>query len=219
MLGYWVVTAFVVDGAPVLAGAGATEETIIPVARGWIADPAQAGAPPSGPLTVSGRLIPAEAPIAKPNIPAGQVAALSTAELVNVWQASSYPAFIVSSEELSNGTDVGAHATAGDLKGITVTAQPDSTKVNWLNIFYSIEWVVFAGFAVFLWWRLVADEHRRKQEDELDAAEAASAEEASAEAASAEAAGGGDGGNGGNPDGGNPDTAASPTTEESTEAH
>jgi hypothetical protein len=28
---------------------------------------------------------------------------------------------------------------------------------NLLNIFYAIEWVLFAGFAVFLWYRLVKD--------------------------------------------------------------
>lgn len=167
VLGYWVVTAFVVDGAPVLTGQGASAQMVIPVARGWIADPAQASAPPSGPLELGGRLIPAEAPISKPDVPAGQVSALSTAELVNLWQTSSYPAFIVANSVIAHGTDVGAGT--GELKKITVTAQPDGTQINWLNIFYSIEWVVFAGFAVFLWWRLVGDDYRRQQEAEQDA--------------------------------------------------
>ena len=30
-------------------------------------------------------------------------------------------------------------------------------SVNLLNLFYAVEWVVFAGFAVFLWYRLVKD--------------------------------------------------------------
>ncbi len=30
-------------------------------------------------------------------------------------------------------------------------------NVNWLSAFYAIEWVVFAGFAVFLWFRTVKD--------------------------------------------------------------
>ncbi len=162
--GYWVVTAFIVDGAPVLKGAGATGETVIPVARGWLSDPAQAQAPPSGPVTLDGRLIPSEAPDPKPNVPAGQVAALSTAQLINVWQVSSYPGFVISNSEISAGKDVGAHAVAGNLHGITVTAQPDQAPFNWLNIFYAIEWFVFAGFAVFLWWRLVSDEYRRGEE-------------------------------------------------------
>jgi flagellar biosynthesis/type III secretory pathway M-ring protein FliF/YscJ len=48
-----------------------------------------------------------------------------------------------------------------------------------MNIFYAVEWVVFAGFAIFLWWRLVADDYRRDLEDAEDAAaEARSAAEA-----------------------------------------
>ncbi|MCZ2404344.1 SURF1 family protein [Paenarthrobacter sp. Z7-10] len=169
--GYWAVTAFVVDGAPVLKGAAASGVTVIPVARGWLADPSQAEPPPSGRLTLNGRLIPSEAPNPKPNVPEGQVAALSSAQLVNLWQLSSYPAFIISNQEVSlqngpGGAAVGAQAVQGALKPITVTAGPQGGHFNWLNIFYAVEWVVFAGFAVFLWWRLVADEYRRGQEGE-----------------------------------------------------
>ena len=41
---------------------------------------------------------------------------------------------------------------------IKITTTPQSTEVNALNAFYAIEWTLFAGFAVFLWWRLVQDE-------------------------------------------------------------
>lgn len=44
--------------------------------------------------------------------------------------------------------------------------------LNWLNIFYAIEWIVFAGFALYLWWRLVRDAWEREElerEDELEA--------------------------------------------------
>jgi hypothetical protein len=33
-----------------------------------------------------------------------------------------------------------------------------STEIKSLNAFYAIEWTLFAGFAVFLWWRMVQDE-------------------------------------------------------------
>ncbi len=46
--GYWIVSALAVQDAPVLTGAGASPQTWIPVARGWVADPADASAPPSG---------------------------------------------------------------------------------------------------------------------------------------------------------------------------
>lgn len=166
--GYWVVDAFVVDGAPTLKGAGATSYTVIPVARGWIADPAKAGPPPSGTLTVTGRLLPSEAPIVAKNLPQGQLAVLSTAELINIWQVSSYQGFVVSFKEQSGAGDVGAHAVSSDLKGISVGPQPVEQKFNWLNVFYAVEWIVFAGFSVFLWWRLVADDYRRENEPEFD---------------------------------------------------
>ncbi|WP_285728173.1 SURF1 family protein [Psychromicrobium xiongbiense] len=167
--GYWVVTAFVVDGAPVLKGASATPYTVIPVARGWLADPSKVTAPPLGPLTVTGRLIPAESPVLDKNLPAGQVSALSTAELVNVWSVTSYQGFAVSFTEQGPSGDVGAHTVSGALQGISVGPQPKEQPVNWLNIFYAVEWVVFAGFAVFLWWRLVADDYRRQREALEDA--------------------------------------------------
>ena len=34
-------------------------------------------------------------------------------------------------------------------------------QINWLNVFYGIEWVVFAGFAFFLWYRMVRDDYQR----------------------------------------------------------
>ena len=52
-------------GAPVLSGAAASPETWIPVARGWVADPAEAADPPSGTVGLTGRLLPSEAPRAQ----------------------------------------------------------------------------------------------------------------------------------------------------------
>ena len=61
--GYWIVSAFAVKDAPVLKGGGATPQTWIPVARGWVADPADAVAPPSGTIELTGRLLPSESPL------------------------------------------------------------------------------------------------------------------------------------------------------------
>nr|WP_218847161.1 SURF1 family protein [Psychromicrobium silvestre] len=165
--GYWVVTAFVVDGSPAIKGVPASRVTVIPVARGWLADPGQVTAPPSGPLTVTGRLLPTEAPVLDKKLASGQVAALATAELINIWQVNSYQGFVASFTETGPSGDVGAHAVAGQLKGIVVGPQPAEQTVNWLNIFYAVEWVVFAGFSVFMWWRLVADDYRRQNEPEF----------------------------------------------------
>jgi hypothetical protein len=46
---------------------------------------------------------------------------------------------------------------------------------------YAAEWAIFAGFAVFLWYRLVKDAWERERDDALEAAEAASARPAGGE--------------------------------------
>lgn len=166
--GFWVVTAFVVDGAPKLSGVAASDEVVIPVARGWIAEAGQATTAPTGTLALEGRLLNSEGPVTSQDLPDGQVNALSSAQLTNLWDVTSYAAFVVSHQELLNGVEVGAAASNGALTPITVTATDQNDKINWLNIFYSIEWVVFAGFAVFLWWRLVADDYRREQDALFD---------------------------------------------------
>jgi hypothetical protein len=48
--------------------------------------------------------------------------------------------------------------------------------LNWLNVFYAVEWVVFAGFAIFLWYRLVRDAVEREREAAEEAAGAGGAD-------------------------------------------
>jgi cytochrome oxidase assembly protein ShyY1 len=166
--GYWVVSAFSVRDAPVLSGAGATPQTWIPVARGWVADPADAGPPPSGTIELTGRLLPSEAPLPNTDPGPGRATAVSVAELINVWEVSSYPGFVAATSEVAGGTDVSAAAVSSELKPLRIGPQPPPQKVNWLNLFYSVEWIVFAGFALFIWWRMVKDDYRRGLEDEFD---------------------------------------------------
>ncbi|WP_354240859.1 SURF1 family cytochrome oxidase biogenesis protein [Arthrobacter sp. UYEF20] len=173
--GYWIVSAFAVTDAPALAGVGASPQTWIPVARGWVADPADVVAPPSGTIKLTGRLIPSEAPLPNTDAGPGRATAVSVAELINIWEVSSYPGFIAADTELAGTTDVGAAAVGGDLKPLNIGPQPPAQKVNWLNLFYAAEWVVFAGFALFIWWRLVKDDYRRGLEDALDEEQAAQA--------------------------------------------
>lgn len=166
-VGYWVVAAFVVDGVTPLQGVAATKEVVIPVARGWVASTENIPAAPVGNITVEGRLLNSEGPVLTPDLPAGQISALASAELTNLWDVTTYAAFIVSHSEMLGGQDVGA-ATSAELTSITVTATDQNDKVNWLNIFYAAEWFIFAGFALFLWWRLVADDYRRDQDALFD---------------------------------------------------
>ncbi|ELT45363.1 SURF1 family protein [Arthrobacter nitrophenolicus] len=166
--GYWVVSAFAVDGAPALAGAAASPQTWIPVARGWVANPEDAPAPPSGAVELTGRLLPSEAPLPKTAPQPGQATAVSVAELINYWEVSSYPGFVAATAEVAGGADVSPAAVPGDLLPLEIGPQPPGQQINWLNLFYSLEWVVFAGFALFIWWRLVKDDYHRDLEEALD---------------------------------------------------
>jgi cytochrome oxidase assembly protein ShyY1 len=169
--GYWVVSAFAVSGAPALSGVAASPQTWIPVARGWVADPADAGAPPSGTIGLTGRLLPSEAPVPGTAAAPGQATAVSVAELINYWEVSSYPGFVAATAEVAGGVDVSPAAVQGKILPLQIGPQPPAQKINWLNLFYSLEWVVFAGFALFIWWRLVKDDYHRDLEDALDEAE------------------------------------------------
>jgi cytochrome oxidase assembly protein ShyY1 len=176
--GYWIVSALAVTDAPVLSGAGASPQTWIPVARGWVAAPDDAPAPPSGTIELTGRLLPSEAPLPATDAGPGQASAVSVAELINVWNVSSYPGFVTANSEFAGGTDVSAAASGGIVRPLNIGPQPPAGKINWLNLFYAAEWVVFAGFALFIWWRLVKDDYRRDLEDAHDAEQEAAAQEA-----------------------------------------
>lgn len=160
-LGYWVLGAFVVDGAP--------DDEVIPLVRGWVEDPAEAGELPAGALDVEGRLLPTEAPVSQERTQPRVFPSLSAAELMNYWDVPSYSGFIVAFEMTdAEGEDVLAGEGTG-LQEIWVDPQPEGSSVNWLNLFYGVEWVVFAGFAFYLWWRSVKDAHLAQLEEaELD---------------------------------------------------
>jgi surfeit locus 1 family protein len=62
----------------------------------------------------------------------------------------------------------------GGLEAIVSPPPEQQAELNWLNVFYAIEWIVFAGFAVFVWYRLVKDAVQREREEaELEAERAA----------------------------------------------
>lgn len=114
---------------------------------------------------LEGRYMPAEAP----KVPdrSGDPLAISQiapAQLANVWQnvgGPVYSGFFVMHEE--------APQTLGQLglDPIDSVAPLPVSAVNWLNVFYAIEWLVFAGFAVFFWYRLARDAWEKEHELKL----------------------------------------------------
>ena len=155
--GYWVVGHLATGTEPT--------DPAVAVAVGWTADRDTAGNVASAlnedrdasVTTVSGRLNASQGP----EIPDGddpfELNTMSVAALVNIWpQMSDRPIY--------NGYIVSADVPEG-LVAIDAPAVEQETTVNWLNIFYAVEWVVFAGFAIFLWYRLVRDAWERAQEE------------------------------------------------------
>lgn len=103
---------------------------------------------------LQGVMIPAEAPQPR-NLDKNYVfESLSLAQLVNIYSPDK-PIDVAPMILALNGQ---SQASAWPpLEPINVTYEPVQ-RINWLSAFYFAEWVVFAGFAVFLWWRLVKDE-------------------------------------------------------------
>ncbi|WP_307784217.1 SURF1 family cytochrome oxidase biogenesis protein [Salinibacterium sp. SWN248] len=148
-MGYWVVAHGVEPSGASIA-----------IALGW-AESADAAASAVADLdtmattvTITGRLLPTESP-QQSDFEEGERSALAVSELVNLWSevpAGTYGGYVISFD-----------APAG-LE--TIDSPPPSTEVslNLLNVFYAVEWVVFAGFAVFLWFRLVRDVWEEERE-------------------------------------------------------
>ena len=152
----WVVTVHAIDDT------GAS----LAVAAGWAATEAQAldaaaeldaGADLG---TVTGRYLPSESP-QQSDFESGERSALAVAELVNLWAEAP-------TADGAPGVYGGYLVLTDALAGLeAVDAPPPSREVefNLLNLFYALEWIIFAGFAVFLWWRLVRDEIERLEHE------------------------------------------------------
>jgi surfeit locus 1 family protein len=101
-----------------------------------------------------GRLMPSEAPaIPKSGLNPQTLTTMSVAQLINIWPDQAPPVY--------SGYLVAKDAPEG-LRAIVSTPPVSDATYNWLNIFYAIEWIVFAGFAFYVWYRLVRDRVERE---------------------------------------------------------
>ncbi|CAN5341533.1 hypothetical protein BH11ACT2_BH11ACT2_10950 [soil metagenome] len=152
--GYWTMAEFVTDAGPSAA-----------VALGWAADKAAAtsvaGALPTGEIMLTARLLSSEDP-SLDKFERGERQTASVAALVNEWPTAPQGVY--------SGYLVDRSAPAG-LTVIDAPKPVPDTSLNLLNVFYAIEWVVFAGLAVFMWYRLLRDAYEREIEEaaELEA--------------------------------------------------
>ncbi|MEO8906984.1 MAG: SURF1 family cytochrome oxidase biogenesis protein, partial [Microbacteriaceae bacterium] len=134
--GYWVVARFTLTDAD-----AAGRPVQLAVARGWAPDKAAAqsavmklAAQPAKQETITGRLLPTEAPTSPPvGVDPQTMSAMSTAALLNLWTdvdgSAVYTAYIV-----QHGTPpVG-------LAAIYSPPPIEQATLDWLNIFYAAEW-------------------------------------------------------------------------------
>ncbi|MCF3178330.1 SURF1 family protein [Streptomyces sioyaensis] len=140
----------------------------LPVVRGWLpgdagskADTAKVPAPPRGEVTVTGALQASEnqgtdGVQAGGGLPRGQLGMISAASLVNIVPYEVYDAWITQTDPQAPLHAVPPAAAEGS--GLDLKA--------FQNLGYTGEWFVFAGFVVFMWFRLF----RRDAEAAKDAA-------------------------------------------------
>ncbi|MFJ9522018.1 SURF1 family protein [Kitasatospora sp. NPDC101801] len=155
--GYYVLTPLCPDGRE---SGGAC----VAVVRGWAAGPAAGRTAPevdSGPVTVTGRL---QAPensgsngAVAGGLPEGQLGTISPAALVNVLPDVGYDGW-VAADTVADGLTVVPTVQPQGGNGLSLRA--------FQNLGYTLEWFVFGGFVVFMWFRLA----RREAENAGDRA-------------------------------------------------
>jgi surfeit locus 1 family protein len=140
--GLWVLTPLRVDG-----------ESAILVVRGWVPDAASAGAVvPTGRVTVVGALEPAEstsALVSGGQGPGAVVTSISPAVLVGVLPFDLYSGYLVATSQRP--------ATNPSLAAVTPPAPESSSWSGLRNALYAVQWVLFAGFGAYMWWRICRD--------------------------------------------------------------
>lgn len=152
--GYWVVTPVAVCEQAADCASGSA----LLVVRGWTPDPADAPAPPDGRVTLGGWLQPAEGSGVPDRDPNDDVLPeLRIADAIQRVDQDLYGAYLIARDAAP------ADGMAG-LKPVTPDSLPaPDTTTGLRNLFYAVEWWVFAGFALFVWGRWAKDEVERSR--------------------------------------------------------
>ena len=138
--GFWMVT-------PLAVGAD-TGAPALPVVLGWVADPAGAPAPPAGSAALVGWLQPSEGTGASDDDPDDDVLPqLRVADLVQRVDQDLYGGYVVARDGVDG-------LPPGDLAQLPEAGRFTAVR----NLLYGVEWFVFGGFVVFMWWRWLGEQ-------------------------------------------------------------
>jgi cytochrome oxidase assembly protein ShyY1 len=148
--GYWAVT-------PVLIGRSA-----IPVVRGWVHS-ASAVPVVAGPVAISGWLEPSDEtnPV---EVRHGVFGSLSLAAVAQVNPAPLYSGYVV------------ARSATSGLDGVQVLGPTETStsgadiSTGLRNFLYGVQWWLFAGLAVYMWWRWCRDQRQAVTDQQVASA-------------------------------------------------
>ncbi|WP_231442253.1 SURF1 family protein [Brevibacterium zhoupengii] len=163
--GFWVVTMFAPDDARLGASVGADSEdkTIaIPVLRGFTTDEqtAMESRAAEGPVTMTAQIGPVEGPMPGNSLPEGQVRSVSTSQLINLFpDLLTYSGFLIPEEATGGAASI---ATDG-LSFVPPTMTREEGGFDLQSAGYAIEWLIFAGMALYMWWQLLRDDFMRRR--------------------------------------------------------
>lgn len=162
--GYLVLTPLRVsdDGTGGASWAGLSGAPVLPVVRGWVAEPGAGYVPPRGEVEVTGYLQASEA-VALGLVGEGVTDSISSPLLVGEWGGPVYSGYLV----------LAASDPAPD-PAIALLDRPSlpDEGVNLQNLFYALQWWIFGLFAIGLWLRMVLDETRGGAADGFEGWEA-----------------------------------------------
>jgi cytochrome oxidase assembly protein ShyY1 len=165
--GSWAVTPVAVCEEP----ADCAQSSALLVVRGWAADPADAPAPPDGQVSLRGWLQPAEGSgLADPDPSDDVLPEVRIADAIQRVDQDLYGAFLIAEDADPRDAMQGLEPVTPE----SLPAPDSSTGLR--NLLYAIQWWLFAGFALIVWWRWAKDEVERSRQAAAAASEAERAE-------------------------------------------
>lgn len=172
--GYWVISEFIpTDAEKVDTSYADDKPRALAVARAWTKD-AVVPAEPTDTVKIAGRIIATDGPVTSNQLDKEDrgndkvLGSAATAQLTNLWDSPLYGGVFTVRAEVPASENIPATAENTIDDSATIIGQNENTRpiraeqiVNtqhdWLNIFYSIEWVIFAIFAIYLWLHMLKD--------------------------------------------------------------
>lgn len=151
--GYWALTPVTVDSG----------DSALLVVRGWTSDLSAAPAPPEGSTRLVAWLQPPEGTGQTDDDPTDDVLPqVRIADAVQHVDRDLYGAYAVVADEVApDDWPVGEGALNPGTEGLERVSPDEAPQVSQFtairNFFYALQWWLFGGFVVFVWWRHLLD--------------------------------------------------------------